>query len=666
MLLDAATGALPEVGPPFAVGEQLAEGGRECVGVAPRNDDPGVSDHVLDAVRIRPYHGQAARHRLERRHRQTLVPRRERVDVCRGQDRSHPRAILNPFVEHVDAARSAHPARDLAGVFTRADEDQVRPVLAAERRPCVEEDVEALALELHLPVPRDDECRARDPELGADTRPALPSPQLDVDRVGDVRELALGDGVRPPDALELAPRSDDEPGTRANRSRTDRPLESADLVVGPLERAEDGHVCAAADGDADVEARVLVFLAEERVAALVPEKRAKRSRRRSEVRRDVRGQRTTDGARVTPPVQPPVEPARAKGGVDSRGREQAELGAGRGVRRLDRGVDPRRRADDQRAHAGGCEGGRVPEHPAADELLPQLVERDAEPVEEVDEDVSPGKQRDGRGECPTVSDVTCHVPTQSDNVDSVAAHPTISSADDVRAIRRSRRRPAITQFDYLHLTALTDGLRDAIAELPRPIDDVLDVWCGSRPYDDLLPGGARTTGLDVEDNPYGVADVVSNDVLPFSDGSFDLVMCVQSFHYMDDPARAVTEIARVLRPGGSALVSSVVGFEYDRRNFEARYTEHELHALFAGWDDVRVREDGGRTVTWTVLTGSLVNGLEQRVAAQPAGRVLRPAFLASYALVNVAGLVLGRLEPRAGTSALPMNLTLTARKPAIA
>ena len=248
----------------------------------------------------------------------------------------------------------------------------------------------------------------------------------------------------------------------------------------------------------------------------------------------------------------------------------------------------------------------------------------------------------------------------------MAAHPTISSPDDLHAIRRSRRRPAITQFDYLHLTALAAGLRDAIAELPRPVDHVLDVWCGSRPYDDLLPPGARCTGLDVEGNPYGVADVVSNELLPFDDASFDLVMCVQSFHYMDDPAHAVAEIARVLRPGGSALVSSVLGFEYDRRHFEARYTEHELRALFAGWDDVRVREDGGRIVSWTVLTGSLVHGLEQRVTANAAGRVLRPAFLASYALVNVAGLALRGLEPHEGTSALPMNLTLTARKPAVA
>ena len=245
----------------------------------------------------------------------------------------------------------------------------------------------------------------------------------------------------------------------------------------------------------------------------------------------------------------------------------------------------------------------------------------------------------------------------------MAAHPTISSPDDVRAIRRSRRRPAITQFDYLHIRALVAGLTDAISALPAPVEDVLDVWCGSRPYDDLLPAGARCVGLDVEGNPYGVADVVSNEFLPFPDGSFDLVLCIQSFHYMDDPSGAIEEISRVLRPGGSALVSSVLGFEYDRRHFEARYTEHELRALFAGWDDVRIRDDGGRTVTWTVLTGSLLYGLEQRIAARSAGRVLRPASSPRTRCVNTAGRALRRVEPEGGTSAFPMNLTLTARKP---
>jgi SAM-dependent methyltransferase len=253
---------------------------------------------------------------------------------------------------------------------------------------------------------------------------------------------------------------------------------------------------------------------------------------------------------------------------------------------------------------------------------------------------------------------------QHENVVTVGIGPEISSAEALRAVRKSRRHPRITQFDYLHLRALVAGMRDSLAHVQGPVEDVLDVWCGSRPYEDLLPKGARCVGLDVEGNWYGVADVVSNELLPFPDGSFDLVTCVQAFHYMPDAERSVSEFSRVLRPGGTVLVSSVFGFEYDRRHFEARYTEQQLRALFSAWDDVNVHENGGRTVTWTVLTGSLIYGLEQRVSKKRGLRLLRPAFLFSYALVNAAGLVLERAEPaRDRAIALPMNLTLTARKP---
>jgi len=241
--------------------------------------------------------------------------------------------------------------------------------------------------------------------------------------------------------------------------------------------------------------------------------------------------------------------------------------------------------------------------------------------------------------------------------------PVTFSSSALQATRRSRRHPAITQPDYLHLRALVDGLRQAIAQVPGPVENVLDVWCGSRPYEDLLPPGAHCIGLDVEGNPYGVADVVSNDLLPFDDDSFDLVTCIQAFHYMPDARHAVAEFRRVLRPGGTALVTSIFGFEYDRRHFEARYTEQQLRVLFEGWDDVRVHEDGGRTTTWTVLTGSLIHGLEHRLDGSSALRVLRPAFLTSYALVNAVGLAFERAEHTgSGVAALPMNLTLTARK----
>lgn len=189
--------------------------------------------------------------------------------------------------------------------------------------------------------------------------------------------------------------------------------------------------------------------------------------------------------------------------------------------------------------------------------------------------------------------------------------------------------------------------------------DVLDVWCGSRPYDDLLPAGANCVGLDVQGNPYGVADVVSDELLPFEDSSFDLLVCIQSFQYIPEPEGAVSEFRRVLRRGGMALVGLPFAFEYEPRTGERRYTAPQLAALFDGWDDVEVRESGGRAVTWTVLTASLVRNLELRTP-----RALRPPFSPVYVLLNRLGLLLARIEERqeGGAGVFPSNLVLTARR----
>jgi ubiquinone/menaquinone biosynthesis C-methylase UbiE len=42
--------------------------------------------------------------------------------------------------------------------------------------------------------------------------------------------------------------------------------------------------------------------------------------------------------------------------------------------------------------------------------------------------------------------------------------------------------------------------------------------------------------------------------LPFPKGSFDLVISTLSMHHWADPKAGLTEIARLLRPGGRALV----------------------------------------------------------------------------------------------------------------
>jgi SAM-dependent methyltransferase len=44
-------------------------------------------------------------------------------------------------------------------------------------------------------------------------------------------------------------------------------------------------------------------------------------------------------------------------------------------------------------------------------------------------------------------------------------------------------------------------------------------------------------------------------MLPFSPGSFDVVVSASSFHYWPAPARGLEELRRVLRPGGHLIIT---------------------------------------------------------------------------------------------------------------
>jgi ubiquinone/menaquinone biosynthesis C-methylase UbiE len=62
---------------------------------------------------------------------------------------------------------------------------------------------------------------------------------------------------------------------------------------------------------------------------------------------------------------------------------------------------------------------------------------------------------------------------------------------------------------------------------------------------------ARREGVAVEVRQGDAAD------LPFADGSFDLVVCQAAFKNFSDPAGAIAEMHRVLRPGGAAVIQDM-------------------------------------------------------------------------------------------------------------
>jgi SAM-dependent methyltransferase len=119
------------------------------------------------------------------------------------------------------------------------------------------------------------------------------------------------------------------------------------------------------------------------------------------------------------------------------------------------------------------------------------------------------------------------------------------------------------------------GARDALA---------IDVACGpgtfTRPLAarvrraigvDLTPAmiekaraeTARTPLINIE---FVCADV---DSLPFEDGVAGIVCCGYAIHHMDHPARALSELARVLRPGGRMVITDIIvptGSDAEHRN----------------------------------------------------------------------------------------------------
>jgi ubiquinone/menaquinone biosynthesis C-methylase UbiE len=105
----------------------------------------------------------------------------------------------------------------------------------------------------------------------------------------------------------------------------------------------------------------------------------------------------------------------------------------------------------------------------------------------------------------------------------------------------------------------------------RAAGDVLEVAIGTGRNLPYFPDGVRLTGVDWSPAMLGiardraaalgrVADLRQGDAqaLDFPDSSFDTVLCAFGLCAIPDDRRAVTEMARVLRPGGRLLLADHV------------------------------------------------------------------------------------------------------------
>jgi 2-polyprenyl-3-methyl-5-hydroxy-6-metoxy-1,4-benzoquinol methylase len=169
---------------------------------------------------------------------------------------------------------------------------------------------------------------------------------------------------------------------------------------------------------------------------------------------------------------------------------------------------------------------------------------------------------------------------------------------------------------------LLESVAAAGAQRDQPLR-VLDVGCGEGRFTaELARAGATPIGVDVAEEPLrrararhpglDVRIVPVDGPWPLPDASFDVVWAGETIEHVLDTAGWLSEVRRVLRSGGSLLLSTpahgrlaMLGLAISRRkldrHFDPRgdhvrfYTPRTLSRLLEdfGFEDIEVRAAGG-------------------------------------------------------------------------
>ncbi len=225
--------------------------------------------------------------------------------------------------------------------------------------------------------------------------------------------------------------------------------------------------------------------------------------------------------------------------------------------------------------------------------------------------------------------------------------------------------PAFVREAPVHRAAIAEQVRATAAATPAGAR-VLDAGSGDAPYRPLFAHCAYMTH-DWESSPHSgarSADVVSDLAdLPLPDGDLDLVVCTEVLEHVPDPARALAELARVLRPGGRVLITVPFVGELHEEPFDYyRYTPYALEHLLggAGLTDVEVTPLTG----WYSTLAHVLrhNALSTRGQPRPSRATHAVSFLilAFSELFRRVAPALDRLDER---RALPIGWAATARRP---
>lgn len=184
------------------------------------------------------------------------------------------------------------------------------------------------------------------------------------------------------------------------------------------------------------------------------------------------------------------------------------------------------------------------------------------------------------------------------------------AAQDAERLRGvlARRRTASREFfstaagQWDALRTELFGSRAGLAALPALLDEqwtVGDLGCGTGELAaSLAPFVARVIGVDASKPMLAAArrrlEEAANvelragdlEALPIADGELDAAVLFLVLHHVVEPARALAEVARVLKPGGRVLVVDMLPHEHEEYRQRMGHVWQGFSAeAIGGWMD---------------------------------------------------------------------------------
>ncbi len=197
----------------------------------------------------------------------------------------------------------------------------------------------------------------------------------------------------------------------------------------------------------------------------------------------------------------------------------------------------------------------------------------------------------------------------------------------------------------------------------KPSATWLDVGCGLRPYESYFPVGSYV-GVDIEVSgrePTLKAPDYYYDgrILPFPEDSFEGAISTQVLEHVPDPRGLLTEMHRVIKPGGELVISlPFVWQEHEEPYDFFRFTSFGIAELLkqTGFEVDAIIKDSGAIETLAVpLNVYIMRNLVPPIRGF--GRLV--ALLVCFPIQLIA-LILQRVLPDQGQ--LYLNLVIRARK----